>query len=270
LKKTALLFLLLIVASCREEEGVWDQLTPAEIAALEARATQKCLAGSAANFTKIAETSNIEMAKYKRGDFWKITIPGTTTPDYLYVWKVTGSAVYFLYQQKQGSTTYHQFIKTTAAFNSEMIADIRIQKCASETPVITQSSSSYSVKYVDILSTEGSTKYRTDTTYSGLDSYPVFYSIFSQKIFKEKLDSDGNVASSENLTYSIAYEDDDAELLATFSLYSNRKYCIFAYNNLVPKTFTYPFSLSCTNTNEDAVNPNTFGDATLDFTSANL
>lgn len=268
MKKLVLLLILLSLISCREEEGVWDELTAAERLALQQRASQKCLAGAASHFLKISETSNIEMAKYKRGDFWKVTVPGTSTADYLYVWKVTSSVVYFLYQQKQGTTTYHQFIKMTPTFNGEMIADLRVQKCAAKIPVITQSSTSFSVKYVDALSTEGTTKYRTDTTYTGLDDHPAFYSIFSQKIFKEKLDTDNNVVSSENLTYSIAYEGNDAELLTSFSLYSNRKYCVFKYTTAVLKTFVFPFELSCTET--DGVNPNTFGDATLDFTSANL
>lgn len=270
MKKLALLFILLTLISCREEEGIWDELTAAERLALQQRASQKCLAGAAADFLKISETSNIEIAKYKRGDFWKITVPGTSTADYIYVWKVTSSVVYFLYQQKQGTTTYHQFIKMTPTFNGEMIADLRIQKCGSKTPAITQSSGAFTVKYLDALSTEGTTKYRTDTTYTGLDDHPSFYSIFSQKIFKEKLDTDNNVVSSENLTYSIAYEGNDAELLTSFSLYTNRKYCVFKYTNAVPKTFVFPFELSCTEVNADGVNPNTFGDAAMDFTSANL
>lgn len=268
IKFLSLILILLSLVSCEEEIASYDNLNAAERLAIQTRSRDKCLTDSLSGFTNFKTTSNIEMAKFVRTDFWKLTIPGTTTADYLYVWKVSGSTVYFLYQQKQGTTTYHQFIKMTPTFNGEMSDDLRIQKCATKTPAITQSSTTFTIKYLDALSTEGSTKYRTDTTYSGVDDHPTFFGLFAQKLFKEKLNTDGAVVSSEDLTYSVAYQGRSTQLFNTFSEYSDKKYCVYKYTNSTPKTFIFPYTLSCTETL--ATNPNTFGDAAMDFTSTNL
>lgn len=261
--------LFFLVSACQENVPSYNDLTANEQGYIRDLAGNNCRSDCLSDFTDIKATSNVQLAKFERGYYWKIEIPGTTVLDYLYVWKVTGTTVFFLYQQKTGTTTNHYFIKMTPTFNGEMVDDFRIQKCASKIPAITQSSSSFSIKFTDVMSTEGSTKYRTDTTYSGLDTTPAFFSLWSQKIFKEKLDSNSNVTSSENLAYKITYVADNADLLDTYSSYTNIKYCVYKYTNATPKTFIYPFELNCVETS--ATDPNaSLGDANMSFTSADL
>jgi hypothetical protein len=268
LKYCLLISLFILASACGENIESYDKLTKEEQEYIRTRASAECLADSAKDFTTIKKNSNAEMAKYEIGDFWKL-VQGSTT-DYLYVWKVSGTNVYFLYQQKLGSTTYHKFIKMTAAFNGEMIDSIRTLKCDSKNPAITNSSSSFSVKFLDVLSTEGTSKYKTDTTYSGTSGQPGFYSTFSQKIFKEKFKKDSDdIESSENLTATITYESDDAELLATYAEYSNKQYCVYKYTpGTTAKAFVYPFDLNCVDGASTNANPGT--DTTLDFTAAEL
>lgn len=270
MKYCLLICLFILASACGENIESYDKLNAKEQEYIRNRASAECLADSESNFKTIKKNSNAEMAKYEEGDFWKTVIQGGAT-DYIYVWKVSGTTVYFLYQQKLGSTTYHKFIKMTAAFNGEMIDSIRTLKCASKNPVVTNNSSSFNVKFLDVLSTEGTTKYRTDTTYTGSAGQPAFFSTFSQKIFKEKFKKDtDDVESSENLTVTVAYENDDAELLATYGEYTNKQYCVFKYTSGTAKSFVYPFDLNCTDNATTNANPDPAGDATLNFTAAEL
>jgi hypothetical protein len=268
LKLILLLALALLFSSCEENIESYDTLNPDEQAYIQSQARIKCENNTANILTTLKETSNTQMARFARGQYWEITVIGTTTPDYVYVWKVDGTTVYFLYQKGKDST--HNFIKMTPTFNGEMFDNLRVQKCATKIPLITLSASSYSVKNVDVPSTSGADTYRTDTTFSSLDDYPAFFGLFAKQVFKEKLDTNGNVVSSENLTNSIVYKGNNAVLFATFDLYSGKNYCVFTYANGPPKTFTLLanpdelFDLTCVT--NSATNPNTFGDATMDFT----
>lgn len=283
MKLILLLGLALFISSCEESIPSYDTLNSNEQTYIREQAQRKCEANTAGILTNLKETSNRKMSTFKRGDFWEITVIGTTSPDYVYVWKVEGTTVYFLYQK--GKDSSHNFIKMTPTFNGEMFDDLRIQKCATKIPLITLSATSYSVKNVDVLSTQGADKYRTDTTFSSQDDYPAFFGLFAKKVFKEKLDTNGNVVSSENLTNSIAYKGNNADLFTTFDQYSGKKYCVFTYGNGPPKTFTLLtdtqelFGLTCTTTIATspacpvtaATNPNDgLGDATLDFTTCDL
>ena len=268
MKFLLLICLFVLASACGENVPSYDKLNDAEREYIRNRNQLECLNDSEKDFNSFAKSSNSEMAKYRYRDVWKITTDSKGT-DYIYVWKVTGTTVYFLYQQKLGSTTYHKFIKMTPAFNAEMVQDLRIKMCANKNPAITNSSSSITVKFLDILSTEGSTKYRTDTTYTGTSGQPMFFSSFSQKIFKEKFKTDSDtVESSENFTATIAYENNNASLLTAYSDYTNRQYCVFKYTTSTAKEFVYPFELNCVDGATTNANPGT--DTTLDFTAAEL
>jgi len=264
--KLFLFCLLFISVGCVQEEiESYDDLTPDEQEDIRNQSQQKCLNESQENFTNLITSSNSNMASFTRGQYWKVTYTaGSTTSDnYIYVWKVDGTTVYFLYQQLIESTTYHNFIKVTQAFNEEMFDDLLVKKC-NYTLSVTQSDSSYSVKFTDVATTEGTTDYKTTTTYSSTSSYPAFFGALIRDVSKKKLDDNGNVASTETFSYKMASVDNDADLSTDYSTYTNAKYCVHNYTSVTPKTFSFPYELNCETST--AVNPNPGTDTTLDFT----
>ena len=263
----SIILLFVLVVSCNQEEiASFDDLTPGEQAAIQAAAKTKCLSESLSNFTNFKTNSNAELAALARAQYWKIvyTNAAATSTNYIYVWKVTASAVYFLYQQTVESSTTYRFIKMTQAFNGEMIDDLRIQKC-DKTVAVTQSSSTITVKFTDVTSTEGTDNYKTTTTYTANSTYPAFFGALQRAIAKKKLNTSGTVASTESISYKITYVGNNATLNDLYTDYTaaNRKYCVHKYVPGPPKSFTFPFDLNC----EDAVTPdsNPSTDATLNF-----
>ena len=262
------LFILLVLSvSCNQEEiASFDDLTLAEQAAIQSAAKDRCLINSSSDFTTFKTNSNAEMAALARAQYWKIvyTNAAATSTNYLYVWKVSGSTVYFLYQQTVESNTTYRFIKMTQAFNGEMIDDLRVQKC-DKTVAVTQSSSTITVKFTDVTSTEGTNNYKTTTTYTANSTYPAFFGALQRAIAKKKLNTSGTVASTESISYKITYVGNNATLNDLYTDYTaaNRKYCVHKYVLGPPKSFTFPFDLNC----EDAVTPdsNPSTDATLNF-----
>ena len=267
IKLLSLLILVVLVVSCNQEEiASYNDLTTDEQAAIRSAAKDRCLSESASNFTTFKTNSNAELAALARAQYWKVvyTNGAATSTNYLYVWKVTASAVYFLYQQTVESNTTYSFIKMTQAFNGEMIDDLRIQKC-DKTVAVTQSSTSITVKFTDVTSTEGTDNYKTTTTYTANSTYPAFFGAIQRAIAKKKLDTNGNVASTESISYNITYVGNNATLNTLYTDYTaaNRKYCVHKYVPGSAKSFTFPFSLNC----EDAATPdsNPGTDTTLNF-----
>lgn len=261
--KTFFLFLLLglFTASCGEEIESYDTLSDQEQSYIRQRASIQCLADSLGTISKYKDVSNKNLLALKRGDHWKIVTAGVTTPDYMYVWNVVGTKVFLLYQQKIGNTTYHKFIKLTSVLNGEMIDDLRIQKCASKIPAITNSSSTFTIKFLDQFKPEGTVRYRSDLTYSSTSSLPALFSIFSMINLKKKLNDNNEVVSSETFTNSITYENDNGTLFATYAEYDEKQYCVPQYTNSSPKTFVFPFELNCVPSGD----PNAGGDPDMNF-----
>jgi hypothetical protein len=263
------IFILLIfgVACVQEEIPSYDDLSQDERDEIDQRSAQKCLDESASDFSEFKTDSNSNLADFTRGDYWKLEYSnGTTTyNNYVYVWKVTASAIYFLYQQTIESTTYHKFIKMTSTFNGEMIDDLRVQKCNVSDPLsVSESASSISVSFQDVETTEGSTDYKTTTTYSTNSNYPAFFASLNKEISKKKLNDDGDVTSTEKFSYKISYVGDDEDVLeSSYANYSNMSYCVHNYNPTALKSFDFPFELNCENDGVTNANPST--DATLDF-----
>jgi hypothetical protein len=270
LKYFLFLSLIILATACGENVQSYNKLTESEREYIREEAARKCKSDTADATEDFIKNSNQELVRFQRGDHWKITVPGLTNPDFIYVWNVVGSTVYFMHQQQSGGATTHKFIKMTAAFNGQMIEDLRVQKCLSKVPAISINSSSITIKYLDNLTTEGTTKYKSDKTYTASSGQPAFFSTFALKIFKEKLNDDDDVVSSENITASIAYENDDGSLFNTYAQYSPRQYCVFKYGATTPKTFTYPYELNCVPGETDNANPNPTADPTMDFKASDL
>lgn len=272
---------LVALAGCREEESIWDQLTDDERESLRERTRVRCESDAASNFEDLTTSSNTKLIDYERGDYWKVTVAGSTSTRNLRVWKVNGNNVYFLYYDP--SVASNLFIKVTTTVNSEMFEDLRKKKCKYDSGyTITQSSSTVTVKKKDVTSTEDSTRYKSDYTHTGSSSTPAFFSYFNVTQAKKKLNDDGNVVSTENLSNKIEYVGKDTDVLeSSISSYSPRRYCIIKYTGNsgtigTDKFYygpTYPFigNLTCTADDADGSDPNSGGgDAAMTFTSAEL
>ena len=268
IKIISIFLLLFLGVACVEEEiPSYDDLTQDERDEIDQRSAQKCLDESESDFLEFKTDSNSNLADFNRGDYWKLEYTNGTTSysNYIYVWKVTASAIYFLYQQTIESTTYHKFIKMTSALNGEMIDDLRIQKCNVSDPLsVSQSTSSVSVSYKDVETTEGSTDYKTTTSYSSKSTYPAFFLSLIKEISKKKLNSDGAVTSTETFSYKMTYVGDDEDVLeSSYASYSNMSYCVHNYNPTVVKSFDFPFELNCETDGTTDANPG--ADASLNF-----
>lgn len=252
-------------SSCRQEEvASWDDLTEAERQALRTRARDKCYSTTTTDLADIKDQSNLKLSKMERGFHWKIEVPGQTDTDNLYVWNVVGTTVYFLYQ----TATKIQFIKMTQAFNGEILDHIRLLKCekADSNLVATLTSSTFSIKRLDVAETCSGERCRVDYTYSGSSTLPAFFFAHQFTKKQEILDDNGNVTSTKDLSYKISYiGDEDNKLEDAYTDYSGREYCVFEYAG-TPKTIDFPFELACSST----ADPNTFGDATLNFLATEL
>ena len=269
--KLLLLCFLILLSGCHEEKGIWSSLTNDERTYLQNRAAEKCRNDAQSNFEDLATTSNNYLVDFERGDYWKVTVSDSTTARNLRVWKVDGNNVYFLYYDP--SVTSNKFIKMTTTENSEMFEFLRTKKCeTTATLVITQSSTSVTVKRNDIPSTQDVTSYSSDFTYTGTNKTPAFFAAFSFTEKKEKLDSNNNVVSTENLINKIEYIGKDTDVLETsFTSYTPRRFCIYEYSGVgTSKLYTFPFKHLCTDDNADGANPNSAGDSSMDFTSAEL
>ena len=268
IKIISIFLMLLLGVSCVEEEiPSYDDLTQDERDEIDQRSAQKCLDESESDFIQLKTDSNSNLSDFTRGDYWKLEYTNGTTSysNYIYVWKVTASAIYFLYQQTIESTTYHKFIKMTSALNGEMIDDLRVQKCNVSDPLsVSHSSSSISISYKDVETSEGSTDYKTTTSYSTKSNFPAFFLSLIKEISKKKLNSDGAVTSTETFSYKMTYVGDDEDVLeSSYASYSNMSYCVHNYNPTVVKSFDFPFELNCENDGTTDANPG--ADASLNF-----
>ncbi len=270
----------LIITGCRKEESIWSKLTDDERQYLRDQTRIRCEADAAGNFEDLSTNSNTTLVDYERGQYWKVTLSNSTTTRNLRVWKVDGNNVYFLYYDP--AVASNLFIKMNTTINSEMFEDIRKKKCKYDSGyTITQSSSNFSIKKLDVESTEDSTRYRTDYSHTGTSSLPAFFAYFNVGETKEKLNDDGGVVSTENLTNKIEYVGSDTNVLySTFSSYSPRRFCIMKYTGTSGSIGTdkfysgpvFPFygNLICTADDADGVEANTGSDSAMNFTSAEL
>jgi hypothetical protein len=122
------------LVSCREEEGVWDELTDDERTALRLRANNKCKAETDPVFDDFKTKSGD--AFYGSGAY----VPGITfnhifkegsATDYTHkvtVWKVTATDVYFLIFVDD-STDIYKFLKIPKTTNETMITELQTRYC---------------------------------------------------------------------------------------------------------------------------------------------
>jgi hypothetical protein len=283
LRYLLILSLLLSQLGCRSEESLWDELNEDERNFLRDKERLNCEAESEQNFQDLAQGSTNNLLNLQRGDYWKVTVSDSTSPRNLRVWSVDTENVYFLYFDPTSRSNF--FIKVTALVNSEMFEDFQKKKCNKKSGyTIEASSSSVNLLRKDVATTEDSTRFLTDFTFSTSSSLPAFFSYFNVAETKKKLDSSGNVASDEKLINKIEYVGNETStdvLKVNFNEYSPRRFCIIKYSGSpgevgVKKLYsgpTYPFTsnLNCTPDGADGSDPNATGaDPSMSFTSDEL
>jgi hypothetical protein len=277
LKRTSLLFVLLTLISCREEEGIWDKLTPAEQAALLARSQTKCLANAATDILDITDTSNTEMLNLARLDTWKLEYKKDSAlieTSNVYVWKVDGSTVYFLFSLIEGGSTSNKFVKMTNVTNSELFEDLRQKKCTSGLELSVSRTLLSAVIEEGEVTIDADTYYKFKATHSFHDELPAFFGFFNKKREKSIYNtSNDTVKSSEKYEYIITRITDVTSLSTDFtnnSTYPNKTYCVADYTagtpNVYPLANALNYALECSL--DVNVGPDPDGDTIPNFAPA--
>lgn len=273
MKYLLLLLLILAAVSCKEEEiPSFDDLTAGEQAALRARASQRCFSDSLKAFTGFKTDSNQKLTDYDRGDSWQINYKsGTTTSSTkVYVWDRTATAIYFLYVYKTDLDDSYDFIKMTTTVNGQMIDDLRTKKCDQTEKIrtISSPSSTITIKFSKVKTTVDDIDYETDTTYTGNEDLPIFFTNYAKKVVKRKYKDSGSLDSTETAEYTMAgLVDRKSDLKDAYTEYpsGSTRFCIVNYNVGTPNTFNFPYApLNCKSA--AGTNVNTGGDAAFDFT----
>lgn len=267
MKFLSLLLIVLSLIACREEEGIWDELTQAEQDALRERSYNKCIAAGTDDIETFKENSNANLVAYQRGQYWKVELSKGDTlqsTDYVYVWKVDGTNIYFLYQKTNGTGFTYKFYKMTSAFNGEMVDDALEQKCR-ETYTTTTSSSTITTTFTDIATAEPPNNFESDYTYTAKSNQPMFFANLVYKQVKDKLDDNDRVVSTETYNYKITSGGVDTDLLAAVYTTYSAQYCLFDYViDGAEKDLVFPYTdSSCTTSGAGPTNPG--ADATLNF-----
>jgi hypothetical protein len=252
LKIAALLLVLLTLISCREEEGVWDQLTDDERTALQARAAQKCLAGSADAFNSFKTNSNSKFytnaSAYAAGITFNHSFKEGASSSNLFthkitIWKITATDVYLLNHIEYTSSDEYQFIKIPKATNEAMIDDLQSRYCdrsASQDENFSLSTSSSTYKYIKQVT---SLKKNTHTfTYDV--NLLAFLSRYKESRSTQLYDSNGNAsgsAASSTGTFSVGAAETNIPEFSTYASYaaspSPTTLCLVNYS-VIPYTTT--------------------------------
>lgn len=271
IKYFSILILLISLCACEEQVPSYDTLTPDEQTYINQRSEMLCRSNEEAAFSSFITTSNDEMSNFTRGKYWKVELTknsgGSTvqSTDYIYVWKVDGTTVYFLYQQKDGSGFDYFFYKITQDFNNDMIRDLLDKKCT-KTYSLTTSSSLITLTRNNIASSEPPTNFSSNYTYKTKSVLPAFFNLYNFIQLKKTLNSSNVVTSSETWTYTISYVGVKNDLPTSFTSY-DANYCLFNYDDDgVEKDLTFPYTDTCVTAITGPTNPGL--DGTLNFNPA--
>lgn len=255
MKFLTLLLILLLVISCREEEGIWDELSPAEQAAVRLRVYNKCITESNSHFDTFLTNSDKNFYgddAYDRGVTFNHTFKEGETTDYTHkitIWKTTATDVYLLIYVDDSSDQY-QFVKIPKATNDSMISQMQIDYCNKD---LTLNTRSLTYKYV----TETTTK-ETTYTYTYSTSLLAYLSVYKLSKKEQPLDDEGEPTGSVTTStgnLSSATTENDIPEYDTYAEYvatgESTTLCII-------NSTTVPFTLKC-----DATGATTFLSAEL-------
>lgn len=277
MKVATLLLVLFTLISCREEEGIWDELTLAEQAAIRARSQAKCLANVATDILDITDTSDTELLRFTRLDTWKLEYKKDSAlieTSKIYVWKIDGSTVYFLFSLVEGGSTSNKFVKMTNVTNSELFEDLRQKKCISDLDLSVSSTLLSAGIEEGEVTIDSDTYYKFKATHSFHDELPAFFGFFNKKRVKTIYNtSNDSVKSTETYDYIITRIDDISSLSTDFSnntTFPNKTYCVVDYAagtpNVYPLANALNYALECSS--DVNVGPDPDGDTIPNFAPA--
>ena len=261
---TTAVFLFLI--SCREEENIWDKLSAAERAAIQARASAECLADSRTNFNNYTSKSNDQFETNASNKFyeyknWDVIYKKADTETHrtnINVWKVNSTDVYFIMtlRNSEGVTSY-KFLKVPSWLNEDMIEDLKTKKCQfDKNLVLTDSSNKATVKHTTT-AVNSDTRYidKTTTTYTHTYTSLAFFSAFnySRSVQKINRSTSTNSGAADRYTATISSKANETHAYNSYTGYpaASTQYCFVKYTLGLPITFAYPYSdlstsLECT------------------------
>lgn len=128
---------IIISSGCNKTEDITDELTPAQLEALQVRAAQECLATSPVRYSNFEEISgriyDPTNVKWQRDYGWKHSLKQGSLEvgrQDIRVWKNTGNDLYLLINRfdAEGLSTKY-FLRIPSAVNSQMIEDIKYETC---------------------------------------------------------------------------------------------------------------------------------------------
>jgi len=135
LKTLIALAALFILASCQEEKGIWDTLTPAEQAAVRAQAIAECKSSNQVRFDALKNsTTFFQSTSWARNKAYKHELKNGDTVDTLneiQVWKqdTVSNVVYLWVKQTKGSDLTSFFVRITKTQHQEMVDDLLDDLC---------------------------------------------------------------------------------------------------------------------------------------------
>ncbi len=206
-----LLFLALLglaCGACRKEEGIWDELSPAERAALRERALRDCISNSNARFSEFKDGVDAlyTSASWQRNKAYKHELKNGETVDTTHnvqVWKQSASELYLVVTRTIGSNTpVTYFLRIPNATNDDILDDLQLEVCAQRATLVSSSGSSMTVRKEYKQTVVGGTRETTDTYTMpyALSPYMGTAWRFTRKIVAK--DTAGKVTSTTNLVSS--------------------------------------------------------------------
>jgi hypothetical protein len=279
LKLIFLLGLILLLSSCEENIQSYDDLSADEQLYIRTRARVKCMAETEDDILDIIETSSSALLAYTRLDTWKLEYSKNNAlieTSKIYVWKISGSTVYFLVSYVEAGTTSSKFVKFTNTVNSEMFQDLRTKKCDKDLTLSISPSLLTGTILEGPTTIDDNSYYKVTNTYSYTNPYPSFFGLINKKRVKKIYNDDTDtVTSTETYNYVITRITDVASLDTDYTddtLYPNKKYCVVDYTAAVPNVYPLPnasdFGLSCTTNTSPGPDPD--GDTVENFDSLEL
>lgn len=256
---------MLLSVSCKEETiRAFNELTPGEQEAIRQRRELKCLEDSKRDYEDFAALSNEKMVDMLRHQSWKYEYKKDNTvieTSYISVWNVTGSVAYFLLTLTEGGSTTNRFLKINTTTNSELIADLRVKKCA-KTLTVSDGTTSASAKIEEAQGSDDSeTYYKPIVTYTFDFNLPGYFGVRKlkreKKIYKE---SDDTLSKTEVYEYVMTGRTSPPNLSYPYTNYANRSYCTIKSNGGTPNTFNFPYELDCKT--DSTIDPAQFDPAT--------
>jgi hypothetical protein len=238
-------FIILSFLSCRDEEGIWDELSPAEQAAVRLRAYNKCISNSSSQFTNFLNQSEGNFFgddAFDRGTTFNHTFKEGDTIDFTHkitIWKTTSTDVYLLIFVDDATDQY-QFLKIPRTSNEEMISQMQIDYCNQD---LSLSLSNSSYKY----ETETTTK-KTTFTYTYSTSLLAYLSVYKLIKKEQPLDEDGNPTGTETTSTGTLSSAVTENNIPEYDSYADYVSTGVEVTLCVVNSTTIPFSLRCDST----------------------